>query len=151
MNDIEMLLAREAIKETKARYCRLLDTKQWGEWGDVFTDDMEMDVSDDVADIPGAATLVKGRETVVNQTRDIISAGTYMHHVHSPEITFVSDTEARVIWAMEDFITFPDHTPAPFKSQRAFGHYHETYRLDGGQWRIARLKLERQFKDITPR
>lgn len=84
MNDIEMLLAREAIKETKARYCRFLDTKQWREWGDVFTDDMEMDVSDDVADIPGAATLVKGRETVVNQTRDIISAGTYMHHVHSP-------------------------------------------------------------------
>ncbi|HLS97639.1 MAG: nuclear transport factor 2 family protein [Porticoccaceae bacterium] len=151
MTDLEQLLAREAIKETKARYCRLLDTKQWDDWGQVFTADVEMDVSDDVKHIPGALTLVKGRARVVEQTRTIIDPGTCMHQVHSPEIRFVSATEAAVIWTMEDWITFPDEVPAPFRTQHAFGHYHETYRLDEGVWRIARLRLARLHKRITPR
>lgn len=151
MTEIEQLLAREAIRETKARYCRLLDTKCWEEWGQVFTADVEMDISDDVKNIPGAATFVQGRHTVVEQTRAIISQGNYMHHVHSPEIEFITDDEAQVIWAMEDWMTFPDDVPAPFTSQRAFGHYHERYRLDDGAWRIAAIKLVRIHKEIQLR
>lgn len=151
MTDIEQLLAREAIRETKARYCRLLDTKCWDEWGQVFTENVEMDVSDDVKNIPGAVTIVRGRQVVVEQTRSIIAGATYMHHVHGCEMTFVSDTEAKVIWGMEDWITFPDDIPGPFRSQHAFGFYHETYRLDGDVWRIAALKLVRQHKTVEPR
>ena len=33
----ESLLAIEQIRQLKARYFRLLDTKQWDEWGEVFT------------------------------------------------------------------------------------------------------------------
>ena len=35
----------EAIKQLKARYCRLLDTKDWAAWRDLFTDDFVSDTS----------------------------------------------------------------------------------------------------------
>ena len=54
-----------------------------------------------------------------------------------PEIEILSDSEARGIWAMEDIVEFTG------RRLHGFGHYHETYRKDGGQWRIARLHLTR--------
>jgi hypothetical protein len=152
MTELEELRAREAIRETKARYCRLLDTKRWAEWAEVFTADVEMDVSDDVRGIPGAEPRIRGRDTIVSQTRNLVGAANYMHQVHSHEIDFVSDTEARVIWAMEDWVSFPDSVPqAPFRTMRAYGHYHETYVRDAGVWRIAALKLARVHKVIESR
>lgn len=150
MTPIEELMAREAIRETKARYCRLLDTKRWEEWGELFTEDIEMDVSEDVKRIPGAATVLKGRAVVVAQVRAIIHPTRSVHQVHHPEIRFLSDTEAEAIWAMEDDVVFPDGIPAPFRSKQAFGHYYETYRREDGAWRIARLKLVRLIEHIVP-
>lgn len=152
MTELEELRAREAIRETKARYCRLLDTKCWSEWGTVFTEDVEMDVSDDVKGIPGANPCIRGPETIVNQTRALVGMADYMHQVHSHEISFLSATEARVIWAMEDWVSFPAGlVGAPFQSMRAYGHYHETYVREAGVWRIATLKLTRIHKSIVPR
>ena len=151
MTEIEQLLAREAIKETKARYCRFLDTKCWDDWGSVFTEDAKMDVSDDVKDIPGASSHIQGRDTLVNQTRELVGPGNHMHHVHSPEITFISNNEAQVIWAMEDWVNFPEGVPGPFQTMNAFGHYYETYKREGSVWRISTLKLKRIHQTITPK
>lgn len=41
----ENLTEIEAIKVLKARYCRLLDTKQWTAWRELFTDDFVSDTS----------------------------------------------------------------------------------------------------------
>ena len=60
-----------------------------------------------------------------------------VHHGHCPEIEVLSDTEARGIWAMEDIVEFTDGT------LHGYGHYHETYRKEGGEWRIATLHLTR--------
>src|SRR5690606_5331386 len=150
MNELEQLLAREAIREAKARYCRFLDTKQWERWGEQFTTDIEMDVSEDVKEGSGADPIVRGREVVVNQVRALVGAARTVHQIHMPEITFVSATEATMVSAMEDWVTFPDDFPAPFKAMHGYGHYHETYRLQDGQWRIARLKLTRLQQDFTP-
>lgn len=35
----------EAIKQVKARYFRLMDTKQWDEMAEVFTEDCHVDTS----------------------------------------------------------------------------------------------------------
>jgi 3-phenylpropionate/cinnamic acid dioxygenase small subunit len=143
MTELEELIAREAIRETKARYCRLLDTKQWPAWGELFTKDAEMDVSEDVKDQPDADPIIKGRDLLVSQTSALVHPARTMHHVHSPEINFVSDTEAKVVWAMEDSVEFDNTDNAPFKRMQACGHYHETYRYEQGQWRIAHLRLAR--------
>lgn len=143
MDSITELLVREAIKETKARYCRLLDTKQWQAWADVFTEDLTMDVTDDVKDVPGASTITSGRDTIIAQVSKLVGPARTIHQVHSCEIEFKSPTEAKVIWAMEDWTTFPDGIDAPFKSVNGLGYYHETYRFEEGRWRIAYLRLQR--------
>ena len=40
----------EEIKQLKARYFRLMDTKQWDEWADLFTDDLDTWFEDDDGD-----------------------------------------------------------------------------------------------------
>ena len=149
MSPVEELIAREAIKETKARYCRLLDTKQWDDWGGCFTDDIVMDVTDDLRDIPDAEPIIKGRQAVVEQVSKLIHPSLSTHQVHSCEITFSSASEASVIWAMEDWVTFPDGHGLPFKSVNGRGYHHETYRLDGGTWRIDKIRLERLQRVFT--
>jgi 3-phenylpropionate/cinnamic acid dioxygenase small subunit len=149
MNPLDELIAREAIKEAKARYCRLLDTKQWEAWGECFTEDVVMDVTDDVGDIADAQNIIKGRQAVVEQVSKLIHPSLSTHQVHSCEITFISASQATVIWAMEDWVTFPDGHGMPFKSVNGRGYYHETYRQDSGSWRIAKLRLERLQREFT--
>ena len=43
----ERLVELEAIKQLKARYFRLMDTKEWLPFSQVFTDDVVVDVSHD--------------------------------------------------------------------------------------------------------
>ena len=40
------LLAIEAIKQLKARYCRYLDAKDWATWRGIFTHDFVSDTSE---------------------------------------------------------------------------------------------------------
>ena len=42
MDAVEQLLAREEIKELKARYGRFIDQKRWDDWQALFTDDAEL-------------------------------------------------------------------------------------------------------------
>jgi 3-phenylpropionate/cinnamic acid dioxygenase small subunit len=148
MTELEQLLAREAIRETKARYCRFLDTKQWEQWGAQFTTDIEMDVSEDVPEGSDVDPIVRGRQVVVDQVRMLVGAARTVHQIHAAEIQFSSATEATMISAMEDWVAFPDGIAAPFKSMHGYGHYHETYRFQDGAWRIAKVKLTRLQQDF---
>ena len=40
------------------------------------------------------------------------------------------------IWSLQDFIVWPDGSRL-----HGYGHYHETYALEGGEWRIASSTL----------
>ena len=139
----EQLADLEAIKQLKARYFRLMDTKQWAAMREVFTEDVKIeggrpyDSLDDFMD-----------------ARSTLDPAITTHHGHMPEIVFLSPTLARGIWAMYDRVEYPE----PFggtdyrgldpreHSIRGFmgtGHYEEEYRKDDGVWRISRLKLTR--------
>jgi SnoaL-like domain len=48
MNDLQRLLAIEAIKNLKARYFRSVDTKDWDGFKAVFAPDALFDISQDV-------------------------------------------------------------------------------------------------------
>lgn len=121
-----------AIQELKARYCRYLDTKQWDAWSDLFTEDYELDVSQE----SGLAPIV-GRAKAIAMVRSIIETARTAHQVHSPEISIEGD-EATAVWAMQDRLLYPGG-----QSVTGFGHYHERLVRRGGQWRIASLKLTR--------
>ena len=52
---VHALLDHEAIKGCKARYFRHMDTKNWFDWGLVFTEDAHMEVPEAGMVVDGAS------------------------------------------------------------------------------------------------
>ncbi len=126
----------EQIKQLKARYFRLMDTRQWDAWGDVFTTGCEMDVESG-GGVP--ETHLEGREAIVAYVSKVLGSATTTHHGHMPEIEITGPDDARGIWAMYDYVTWGRE-----QDLKGYGHYHETYRrCDDGRWRIASVRLTR--------
>ena len=126
----------EAIKRLKARYFRLLDTKQWDEWGLVFT-------ADCVMELPEAGLVNHGRAEIVQQVSTALVGTRTVHHGHMPEIEVTGPDTARGVWAMYDFVEWPAAETGERVGLNGYGHYLEEYARDGGEWRIARIRLER--------
>ncbi|MBP2478620.1 hypothetical protein JOF53_007492 [Crossiella equi] len=124
----------EAIHQLKARYCRLLDTKQWAAWREVFAEDLVSDTSE------AGGKVIEGADAFVAFVRQHLGQPSQVstHQVFMPEIQLTSPTTAKGIWAMEDLVDF-----TPVLGVHGFGHYHETYVKTGGQWRIKSSKLTR--------
>lgn len=121
-----------AIQETKARYCRLLDTKQWDAWTELFTEDMVLDTSE-----AGGPEPIHGRDAALASVRAFIETARTAHQVHTPEIVIDGD-RAQGVWAMQDCLIFQDGATIT-----GYGHYTETYLKQDGTWRIAASKLTR--------
>jgi uncharacterized protein (TIGR02246 family) len=142
MNDIERLLAVEAIKQLKARYFRCLDTKDWDGYAAVYAEDAVLDTTSTQG---GAVT--RGSAAIAAHVRKHVDHVVTVHHGHTPEIEILSDTTARGIWAMEDVLRWPAREP--FRTMVGYGHYHEDYVKVNGRWRIAQCRLTRLRVDYT--
>ena len=139
---IDELADRLAIFELKARYCRLLDTKQWDEWAQLFTEDYVLDVSE-----AGGGPPIEGRDAAMASVFASIGTAVTAHQVHFPEITIDGDV-ALAVFPMQDRVIF-----APGKTLGAitgYGHYHDSLVRVDGEWKIARLRLTRLHMDIQP-
>ena len=120
-----------AIANVKAAYCRLLDTKDWEGWGELFTEDIVADVTD------SGGEVMRGRDAMVASVRGSIETTKTAHQVHFPEIAIDGDS-ATAIWPMQDRLIWEDG-----RTMTGYGHYHETYVKQDGRWRIAQQKLTR--------
>ena len=121
-----------AICNVKARYCRLLDTKDWAEWQALFTGDIVLDTS------AAGGPRIEGAVAAVAAVRGSIAQAITTHYVHTPDIT-VDGNKATAIWAMQDRNIWPNG-----RKLLGFGHYHERYRRGpDGTWRIAESRLTR--------
>lgn len=134
--DLLRLSDTEAIKVLKARYFRLLDTKRWEEWAGVFAEDVRMEV-------PEADLVLDGRAAVVENVSSALAGTTTVHHGHMPEIEITGTDTATGVWAMFDYVEWPSTGTSGRVGLCGYGHYYDTYVRDGGQWRIARTRLER--------
>jgi SnoaL-like domain len=131
----------EAIKQLKARYFRLMDTKDWAAFREVFAPDVVVDVSaDGGGTYEGVAPFLEMLEPTL---RDVVT----VHHGHMPEIELTSPTTATGVWAMEDLLRFSDG--GPVATVHGWGHYHDTYVKLDGTWRIASTRLTRLRIDVT--
>ncbi len=129
----------EAIKQLKARYFRLMDTKQWEAFGELFTVDATLSAS------PDPNEGFSGRDEIVRRVRSVLRDARTVHHGHMPEIALTGEDTATGIWAMYDFVELPQLV------LHGWGHYHEEYAKQHGAWRIRRLLLTRLRLDITPK
>jgi hypothetical protein len=130
----------EAIKQLKARYCRHLDAKDWVSWRTLFADDFVSEL----ASTGGRRRL--GADAFMAYTRSTLGKPSQctVHHVHAPEISLTSTTTARGVWAMTDLVRL-----LPAVTLHGYGHYHETYEKQDGQWRITSSRLTRLREDIA--
>ena len=128
----------EAIKQLKARYFRTMDTKDWAGMRRVFADDVVMDTSE------AGGSLITGADEFMAFLRETLAEVVTVHHGHMPEIELTSPTTATGIWALQDLLIWPDGT-----RMLGFGHYHETYEVVDGGWRIKSSRLTRLHTDFT--
>jgi hypothetical protein len=139
MDDAATLIELEALRTLKARYCRLLDTKDWVGWRALFADDFRSDTS------PAGGKLIIGADDFVAFTRKALGKRSHVtaHQVHAPELELDSETRAHGVWALEDVVRL-----APGVNLRGYGHYTETYVKLDGQWRFQSSTLTRLREDV---
>jgi hypothetical protein len=125
------------LTQAKARYCYTLDTRDWAGFGDLMTEDIELDVSEGTG-VP----VVHGRDAAVDMIRSSLTNARSAHQVHTPLIEVDGD-EARVIWAMQDRVMW-GNGPA----LTGYGHYHERWVRRGGDWKLAALRLTRLIMEF---
>jgi hypothetical protein len=130
----------EALRQLKARYCRLLDGKDWEAWRALLSDDFVSDTTE------SGGKRIEGADAFVAFVRKTLANRITVHQVHAPELELTSASSARGIWALEDLIRF-----APGLGFRGYGHYHETYEKGAAGWRIQSSRLTRLRADlVTP-
>ena len=124
------------VANVKARYCRLLDTKDWAGFGALFTDEVVIDTTG------SGGPLMTGREAALASIQASLESVVTVHQVHSPEIIADGDN-AQAVWAMQDYLVWPDG-----RKLDGAGHYHERYVRIDGDWKIAASRLTRLYIDL---
>lgn len=155
MDGLATLLAIEEIKQLKGRYFRFMDTRDFDAMAMVFCRDATFDCTEGGRCLPVGGSLqgepgpvTHGRDAIMAWIRGSFVNSTSVHHGHCHEVTINSDNEAHGIVAMEDYIRGLDRST---KLVHGAGHYHERYRFEDGEWRIAQTKLTRLFIDWIER
>jgi hypothetical protein len=157
MDNVDRLLALEAIKQLKARYFRCMDTKDWNGLGVVFTEDATADsteglsVKDPVSgkfDRPPSSDLIVGSVNILAYLRKAVENLVTVHHGHMPEIRIISDTTAQGTWAFEDILQKREGKVLT-TFFHGFGHYHDTYEFAEGEWRVKFQKITRLSVDTS--
>lgn len=153
MNELERLCAIDELKQAKARYFRAVDTRDVELGRSLMAEDFIGDYRGSCTDpttgrnfVPDTDSVVRGRDawsTDALTKANIVS----VHQGHNCEITFDSNTLARVIWSMTDRLYMPPG--AAFSQMTGYGHYHETYEKIGGAWKLKTLRLTRLRVEIS--
>src|SRR5262249_39587676 len=115
VTDLERLLAIEEIKQLQARRVRAVDAKDWDAYRTCHSPNMAHENKAFGGD------HVSGIETVIERVKKTVDGAVTIHHVHSPEIEFTSDTTAKGIWVLEDRLVWPE------RWIHGYGHYYDTY------------------------
>jgi hypothetical protein len=127
----------EELRQLKYRYLRTLDLKQWDEFADTLTPDIQASY--------GTRLSFDGRNAVVDFMRSSLPATIItVHQCHHPEIAVAGDT-ATGTWYLEDKVIITEHrmllTGAAF--------YDDMYRrCDDGRWRISRTGYIRSYEAV---
>jgi hypothetical protein len=143
ISPIDRLIAIEEIKVLKARYFRLMDTKDFDALRAVFADDAVFDARCSLSIEPaedGENWIHSGGDAIVDFIRAAVAPLRTVHHGHAHEIEVTSPTTAYGVIALEDQIWDLTGTTVAL---HGLGHYHETYVKVDGAWRIHTSRISR--------
>jgi hypothetical protein len=133
----------EAIKRLKYRYQRCIDTKQWAELRECFTEGA-------TAAYSGGKFSFHNRDAILQFLEGAMGADSFhsCHAVSQPEIDFVDERTALGRWCLQD--TVIDTNLDMIIHGAAF--YEDEYRKgDDGLWRISKTGYQRTYEQMVPR
>ena len=147
MDDLDELVAIEAIRRVKARYFRGVDRGDAELVRGILAEDCVLDYRGCCTDprsgrdfLPAMNVVLRG--SAAWSAEGFAKAGIVsVHHGHDCEIELSGATTASGIWSMTDRLFMPGG--APFSQMIGYGYYHETYEKTGGAWKIKTLRIER--------
>lgn len=133
----------EAIKRLKYRYQRCLDTKQWDELRECFTEDAQAAYS-------SGKFSFEGRDAILKFLSGAMGGESFhsSHQVSQPEIDLVDENTAVGRWCLVDHVidTKFDITI------RGAAFYEDEYRRgDDGAWRISKTGYTRTYEEMYSR
>ena len=117
-----------------------MDTKDWPGFKAVFASTARMIV-------PEGGVDLTGNKLIADTISGFLQSATTTHHGHMPEIEITGANTAKGIWAMFDYVQFASADGQPGMGLQGYGHYHEEYVREDGEWKIARLELTRLRTD----
>ena len=132
--DLETL---EALRRLKYRYLRTLDLKQWDEFADTLSADVQASY--------GPKLRFDGRDAVVDFMRNSLPPSIItVHHCHHPEIEIDGDS-ATGTWYLQDTVLITEHR----MQLRGAAFYDDTYTREAdGAWRISRTGYVRSYESV---
>ena len=147
MNEMERLVAIEAIKRAKARYFRGVDCSDAELVRSILDTDCELDYRGCCTDPRSGRDFLPSMNVVLRGSASWSSEGfakagiVSVHQGYNADIELLSATNATAIWSMTDRLFMP--AGAPFAQMIGYGYYHETYVKADGIWKIKTLRIER--------
>lgn len=150
----EEALAIQKIRICKAKYWHYMDMKQWDKLAQVFSNDAIADFRGERDLKPGEPisklepvedSIAKGDPAAFQGRRNIMD-GLYsgmiqdwmtFHHGGEPIIELTGPDTATGMWPLFDYIGHKG------RFLKGYGHYHEKYCFEDGEWRISHLVLTR--------
>lgn len=143
-NAIARLLDLEAIRKLKHRYIRCMTQSRWDELEQLMTEDVQTSYSDGKYSFCNRTELMRFLKGSHDASETQVLG---FWHVTMPEIEFTGPDEATGIWAMYHF--YLDKSSS--QQLEMFAYYHDTYRREQGEWRIARTGYRRVMEQSLDR
>lgn len=139
---MQALLELEAIKRLKAKYFRVLDTKDWAQMRECLHKDC-------VARYDGGKYSFDGCDRIIAFFSQYLDAPTKitLHQAHHAEIDLIDETRATGIWYLQDMVIDMDNNT----TLRGAGFYSDEYVKVDGKWQIKVTGYERTFEEVEQR
>ena len=120
----------EAIKRLKYKYFYCIDKGLWDEIGDCFAEDAVADYGRDM--------LLQGRAVISKFFKEQIGPAYSMcvHQGHNPEIDLTSDTTAKGLWELDNFMVTATNVGFWIAA-----FYEDEYAKERGNWKIKKTKV----------
>ena len=147
MTESERLVAIEEIRQVRARYWRGVDDCDGALVRSVLAKDCVLDYHGCCTDpqsgidhLPAMNLTLRGRDAWLSDGMaryGIVS----VHQGNQSEVTITSPASASAIWTFTDRMWFPPG--GAIAHLVGWGHYHETYVVEDGGWKIATTRITR--------